>query len=377
MFIYWLTFLLCLSSYLFYPLSIALLGRFFSFVPKKDDWEPEVSILIAAYNEEKDIVRKIKNCLELDYPADKLEILIGSDGSNDETLPLAKQHASQRVKVFDYSENRGKTSVQNDLAAASQGEILIFTDAASFLNPNAIHSLVRNFSDDRIGCVAGRMRFVNTDDNINTHSQGLYWRYEVKIRELESALGRVIGVDGPLYAVRRDCYVTLEPQSISDLLTPLLVQEKGQRVVLESEAVVDEDPTRQSGHEFRTRRRITLRGLIGLAIYGQLLNPFKNPVLAAQLFFHKVLRWFIGPLVLLHICACVVLSGRTFFSIALLLYTLFFLAAFAGWKLESRGGKNRFLTVPYYFSLVNLAATLGIVDFIRKKQATSWKPVRY
>ena len=376
-FIYWLTFLLCLASYFLYPLLIALVGKFFPFVPAKDAWEPRVSIIIAAYNEERDIVHKIENCMDLDYPVDKLEILIGSDGSTDETVALAAQHSSQWVRVFDFSENRGKTSVQNDLVAASRGEILVFTDAASFLNANAIRSLVRNFVDARVGCVAGRMRFVNTDENINTNSQGLYWRYEVKIRELESALGRLIGVDGPLYAVRRDSYIPLEPQSISDLLTPLLVLEKGKHVVLESDAVVDEDPTRQSGQEFRTRRRITLRGLIGFATYRGLLNPFRNPFLAAQLCFHKVLRWFVGPLVILHVLACAILLDRPFFAVAMILYIVFFLAALAGWVLDRRGGKNRFLTIPYYFSLVNLAATLGIVDFIRKKQATSWKPVRY
>lgn len=372
-----LTFLLCVATYFLYPLAIWLASRLFALRVEKKGWEPRVSILIAAFNEEKDIVRKIENCLGLDYPEDKLEILVGSDGSNDRTVSLAKEAASGRIRVFDYPENRGKTSVQNDLVAAAQGEILIFTDAASFLNPDAVRSMVRNFADARVGCVAGRMRFVNTEENINTRSQGLYWRYEVAIRELESRLGSLIGVDGPLYAVRRDCYVPLEPQSISDLLTPLLVLEQGGKVVLEPEAVVDEDPTRRSGQEFRTRRRIALRGLIGLATYRHLLNPFRNPRLAMQIFFHKVLRWFVGPLVLLHLLAGLFLSGIPIFASLLLLYALFFLAALAGWQLESRGGASRLLTVPYYFSLVNLAATLGIVDFARRKQATSWKPVRY
>ena len=376
-FIYWLTFFLCLSTYFLYPLVILGISKFFVVAVQKSDCEPKVSILISAYNEELDIVRKITNCLDLDYPTEKLEILIGSDGSTDGTVELAEEYSSEQVKVLNFTENRGKTSVQNDLVAASHGEILIFTDAASFLNKDAIHCITRNFSDPRIGCVAGRMRFINTDDNINTHSQGLYWRYEVKIRELESNLGSLVGVDGPLYAVRRDCYVQLEPQSISDLLTPLLVLEQGKRVVLESDAVVDEDPTRQSTQEFKTRRRITLRGLIGLTTYRRLLNPFRNPYLSLQIFFHKVLRWFVGPLVLLHVLVCIVLANKLFFAVALVFYAIFFGAAFGGWLLEMRGGKNRLLTIPYYFSLVNLAATMGIIDFIRKKQATSWKPVRH
>jgi len=376
-FIYWMTFLLCLSTYFLYPLTIWVIGHFFSLKVKRKDCEPTVSILISAYNEERDIIRKIENCLALDYPKDKLEILIGSDGSTDGTVLLVEKNSSSRIKVINFTENRGKTSVQNDLVSASTGEIIVFTDAASFLNKDAVRCLVRNFSDSRIGCVAGRMRFVSSEDNINTNSQGLYWRYEVKIRELESNFGSLIGVDGPLYAVRRNCYVSLEPQSISDLLAPLLVLEQGKKVILEPDAVVDEDPTRQSSQEFRTRRRITLRGLIGLATYHQLLNPFSHPALAAQIVFHKVIRWFVGPLVILHILACMALVNSQFFALAFVLYLIFFGAAYAGWLLEKRGGKNRLLTVPYYFTLVNLAATMGIVDFICKKQATSWKPVRH
>jgi cellulose synthase/poly-beta-1,6-N-acetylglucosamine synthase-like glycosyltransferase len=373
---YWLTLLLCFSTYFVYPLVIMILGSIFPIRVRKKDWEPDVSILISAYNEELDIVQKIENCLELDYPEDKVEILIGSDGSTDKTVQLARAFNSERVKVLDYTENRGKTSVQNDLVSASKGEILVFTDAASFLNRDAVRYITRNFSDPQIGCVAGRMRFVGSADNINTDSQGLYWRYEVKIREIESSLGRLVGVDGPLYAVRRDCYVFLKPQSISDFLTPLLVMEMGKKVILEPEAVVDEDPTQQSAQELKTRRRITLRGLIGLATYPQVLDPLRNPGLAFSIFFHKVLRWFVGPLVILHVMVCIALAYKTFFALALGGYSVFFAAAFGGWLLEMRGGKNRFLTIPYYFCLVNLAATMGIIDFFRKKQATSWKPVR-
>jgi cellulose synthase/poly-beta-1,6-N-acetylglucosamine synthase-like glycosyltransferase len=126
-----------------------------------------------------------------------MEIIIGSDGSVDKTVEIARKYAKYGVKVLDFEKNQGKTRVQNECAKISGGEILVFTDAASFLNAEAIKNIVGNFSDPRIGCVAGRMRFVNTENNMTTESQGLYWRYELKIREMESRIGRLIGVDGP------------------------------------------------------------------------------------------------------------------------------------------------------------------------------------
>lgn len=374
--IYLLTIFLCLSSYAFYPIVIWAIGRITPLKFRRADINPHISIIIPAYNEEKNIERKILNTLSLEYPKDKVEILVGSDGSNDESATLVKKFANRGVQLLEFKANRGKTAVQNNLVSRSKGEILIFTDAASFLQRDAIKEIVKSFVDERVGCVAGRMRFVNTDSSLTTQSQSLYWRYELKIRELESNLGSLIGVDGPLYAVRRDSYVPLENNIISDLLTPLLVLEHGKKVVLEPNAIVDENPTLKTGEEFATRRRITLRGLVGLSAYIELLNPFKRPMLAFQIFFHKILRWFVGPLVILNVLACCVLSGHWLFKCILVVYILFFLAAGLGWGADKLEIKAKTFTIPYYFSLVNFAATMGIIDFLRKKQAIAWKPVR-
>ena len=203
-FIFILTISLCISTFALYPLVIWIFGRLTSFRPRSNDVFPSVSIIIPAFNEGKDIARKLENTLALDYPGEKLEILVGSDGSTDQTEEFVRQFEERGVRLFAFQKNRGKTAVQNDLVAQSRGEILVFTDAASFLNRTSILKLVRSFADQRIGCVAGKMRFVGTDSNLTTRSQGLYWRYEVWIRELESRLGSLIGVDGPLYAVRRE-----------------------------------------------------------------------------------------------------------------------------------------------------------------------------
>ena len=375
-YIYIATLLLCLATYAGYPLTIYLIGKIKPQKILQKNITPSVSIIISAFNEEKDIEEKIKNTLELDYPKEKLKILIGSDGSMDKTADIVKKYVNKGVIFFDYKTNRGKTSVQNDLVKQATGEILLFTDAAAFLPNNAVRKIVRNFADKQVGGVAGRMRFVNTDKNLTTQSQGLYWRYELKLRQLESDLGSLIGVDGPLYALKRDYYVPLGAHIISDLMTPLLILGHGKKVILDPEAVVEEEPKQRTVHEFTTRRRITLRGLVGIFTFKNLLNPMKHPFLALQIVFHKVLRWFVGPLVILNVLTCIFLSSHWLFQKIMFLNIAFFSAALLGWGASKVGISYRILTIPYYFCLVNLAATTGIIDFFMKKQAVTWKTVR-
>lgn len=376
--VFLITFLLCFATYFLFPVILVILGRVYPFRIQRENIIPSVSVIIAAYNEEQHIAEKIRNTLALDYPAEHIEILIGSDGSTDNTPRIVEQLKDEKIRFFNFRENRGKTSVQNDLAREAGGDILVFTDAASFLPRNAIKNLVRNFADNRVGCVAGRLRFVDTDQNLTTKSQGLYWRYEVKIRELESRLGSLIGVDGPLYAVRKEYYIPLQANIISDLMTPLLVLKQGKKVILEPDALVDEEPTKQGGHEFNTRRRITLRGLVGIFSHPDIINPVKHPLLGVQIFAHKILRWFVGPLVILNTLVLFTLVFLDFRPAEFLLpvYLFFFISAFFGWIFEKAGKKIKILTIPYYFCLVNLAATFGIVDFFRGKQAVTWKTIR-
>jgi cellulose synthase/poly-beta-1,6-N-acetylglucosamine synthase-like glycosyltransferase len=378
--VFWVTFLLCLSTYALYPICIFFLAKYRPFIVKRQEIHPFVSVIISAFNEEKHIESKLMNTLELDYPRDRMEIIVGSDGSTDRTAKLVAGFTDRNpvppVKLLHFPTNRGKTTVQNDCVNVAKGEILLFMDAASFLNKGAIEKIVRNFADPRVGGVAGRLQYVNTGANLTTESQGIYWRYEVKIREMESRLGSLIGVDGPLYALRRENYVPLKPAIISDFISPLLVLAAGKKVVLDPEAVVNEDPTLKAGQELRTRRRITVRALTALAMHKDLLNLFRHPALAAQIIFHKLLRWFVGPLVIMNFVASIFLSTYSLFSYVLLGYVIFFLLALFGFLFNFFGVNWRVMTIPYYFLLVNLAASLGILDFIRKKQAVTWQPLR-
>jgi len=374
--IFFISFIFILSSYLIYPAAIQLLGTIKPFtISSKESW-PSVSIIISAYNEEKHIEGKIENTLNLDYSVEEMEILVGSDGSSDATPNLLKKFIQRGVTVVNYKTNRGKTAVQNDLVQQAKGEILVFTDAASFLTPDALKKIVYSFSDNRVGCVAGRMLFINTNQNLTTQSQGLYWQYESYIRKIESEIGSLIGVDGPLYAVRRSAYVPLGHDMISDFLTPLLVLEQGKKVIMEPEALVYEEPKRKAQQEFTTRRRITLRALIGISAYRRLLNPIKYPLLSFQITFHKILRWAVGPMAVVNCLTCLLLSADIFFKIIFMLYSTFFILAMLGWYLAHHGQSSRLLTVPYYFTLVNAAAAMGIYDFAKNRQATTWKTER-
>lgn len=374
--LFWATVLLIGITYAIYPLVIWLAGIFVPFKVKKQNNLPFISVIIPAFNEARHIASKVENTISVDYPEDRMEILIGSDGSTDETAVIMDKYTDDRVCFIHFQQNRGKTAVQNDLVNKAQGDILVFTDAASFVSPDAFKALVSNFRSSRVGCVAGCMRFLSTDKNLTTKSQGLYWRYESKIRELESRLGSLIGVDGPLYAVKAENYVSLESHMISDLLTPLLILDQGKKVVLEPRALVYEEPTTKTGQEFKTRRRITLRGLVGLWTHKYLLNPVSHPFLAMQIFFHKILRWGVGVLWGINIMSCIALAKNPLFLGVLGLHGLFILMAALGWMATNKRIQSKFLTIPYYFCLVNLAATMGILDFLMRKKAVAWKPVR-
>lgn len=376
-FFFWFTLLLCVSSYFVYPIIIFIISRIENYSPQYREYQPTVTIIISAFNEEKHIREKIKNTLELNYPPEKIEIIVGSDGSTDKTVLEAKKIKNERVKVLDFKENRGKTAVQNDCVDIANGEILIFTDAASFLSSDSINKMVSFFIDPQISCVAGRMIFMNTKENLTTESQGIFWLYESMIRKLESSLGRLVGVDGPLYAVRKSNFIYLKDHVISDFILPLLNLYNGRKVILDEKAIVLEQPTGGTKQEFGTRRRVTLRALIGLKEHSELLNVFNKTPLAFQIIFHKLIRWFVGILLVVNWLSCLLLINSPFYSFVMICYFIFFVLAYLGLVMKFFEINLKILAVPYYFIIVNLASTLAILDFVRKKYASTWIPARF
>ncbi|HQG31366.1 MAG TPA: glycosyltransferase family 2 protein [Deltaproteobacteria bacterium] len=371
---FWLCSLLTAYVYFLYPLLIMRVSRSAGRKYVKSDILPSLSVIITAYNEERNIAGKIENTLELDYPGHLMEVIVGSDGSTDRTDEIVRSYEDRGVRLLSFPENRGKTMVQNDCVREARGEIIVFMDAASLCSRDSLRKLAANFADPRVGAVAGRVAFTRAEENLTTESQGVYWKYEQFLKKAESSLGSLVGVDGPLYAIRKDLCEKLDEDMMSDFISPLLVIKNGHSVVYEPEAVTYEEATVRAEDEIRTRRRIVNRGLAGLSKHRELVNPAASPLLAWQIISHKVLRWLVGFYYLGMLATSLVLAARWFFFFAFSgLMAILCLSHYSLWMQDRQ---SRWFTIPYYFVLVNMAAVLGSIDFIKGKRVISWKPVR-
>jgi cellulose synthase/poly-beta-1,6-N-acetylglucosamine synthase-like glycosyltransferase len=372
--LFWSSFALMGYVYFLYPVMITSLSKYLNKRFSKGDIEPPVSIIITAYNEERGIVSKIENTLSLDYPKHKMEIIVGSDGSTDRTNEIVRSYENQGVRLMGYAHNRGKTMTQNDCVRNASYEIIIFMDASSLCDTNCIRRLVANLSDPRVGAVAGRVEFIQSFDNLTTQSQGIYWKYEQMLKTAESKMGTLVGVDGPLYAIRKELYVQLSQDIISDLITPLLIIRDGYSVVYESDAVTYEEATKQTADEIKTRRRIVSRGFYGLTRYPELFNLLHRPLIAWEIISHKILRWLVGLYFVVMLVCSLVLIVNFGYLIMFIGIVTFLCLAYQGFK--SQDHCRKICAIPYYFVLVNWAAILGVLDFLRGKKVISWKPVR-
>jgi len=373
-FLFFLSFFLILYVYLGYPLLMFLAARTCRRKVGKKDIQPPVTVIITACNEEKDIAAKLENTLLLDYPEERLEIIVGSDGSVDGTNSIVRTFEQSGVKLIAFEKNRGKTLTQNDCVKEARNNLIVFMDAASICEKDALKKIAACFADARVGAVAGRIVYKTANESLVTESQGIYWQYEQALKRAESALGMLVGVDGPLYVVRKELYRDLPGEAVSDLMTPLLVREAGQWVVLEQDAICYEEPTKTTGEEQKTRRRVVARGFVGLFRYRSLLNPFKFPLLAWQIVSRKVLRWLVGLCFILMLISSFFLLDGLFYRAVFVCMILLLALAFIGLKNPEQ--TNPLIAVPYYFLLVNWSALLGFFDFLRGKKIVSWKPVR-
>lgn len=376
---FWVFIGLIFYVYWGYPILLFVL-KYFCKIPEiitSPIFNKRISIIISAYNEEKCIASKIENILSLDYPEALVEIIVGSDGSTDRTNEIVSQYQQRNLKLFVFKKNRGKTAVQNDCVSKANGEIIIFMDAASLCNQTALKALVKHFEDEKIGCVAGRIIYTQKRGNIVEEGQGLYWKYEQILKRLEGKIGSLVGVDGPLYAIRTKAYIPLKPDIISDLVSPLLVLGQGYNVIFEPDAIAFEEATTNTHDEFNTRERVVLRGLAGLFNHLELFNFLRQPFLVFQLISHKILRWQIGFFFLGLIVTSIFLSKTDYrYEIFLYIIVLFCLLGILGFYLNKNGKKIIIFSIPYYFLLVNFAAIVGTLNYLMGKRIISWIPKR-
>lgn len=341
--------LLLLASYVGYPFILALTPK------KKFNYDhgylPSVALIVVAYNEAEIIEKKIKNSLSLDYPKEKLDIMVVNDGSEDMTGEKAKKYEEVTVMNLPHA---GKTIAQNSAVKQTTQSILIFSDANTMYDKGAVRKLVRWFADPKVGCVCGEIQYtINSPEN-------LYWKYEVFIKTHEGRCGRLLGANGGIYAVRRDLYVPLQKDAISDFIEPLKILEFGKCVLYEPEAIALEQTPQ---NVFARKRRIILRTLNSLQYIGKLFNPYFNNNVLLPLIFHKILRWY-APIALITIFICSIavmdtIPGYLILGAQLLLYSI-----------------GVFIAPIRYFFLVNIAALVATLDWVFGKKIITWKPYR-
>ena len=296
---FWTCWVLVLYNYAVYPVLIWGLSRRFGSAamttPNDPDVWPEVTLLIAAYNEEAVIEERVRNALAMDYPPDRLEVVIGLDGCSDGTAAIVCRFAGRGVRVLDYPRRRGKAAVLNAAMAEVKSPIVLLSDANTQIDPQAARRLVRWFRDRRVGAAVGRL--ILTEPGTGSNADGLYWRYETFLKRCEGRLGGLLGANGAIYAIRRDLYVPIPPETIiDDFVIPLLAQlHSGCTLIYDGEAVAWETTPPDISSEFHRRARIGAGGFQSIALLWSLIDPRRGWV-AFTFLSHKVLRWFVPVL---------------------------------------------------------------------------------
>jgi cellulose synthase/poly-beta-1,6-N-acetylglucosamine synthase-like glycosyltransferase len=339
---------------------------------RSEDITPAVSLIISAYNEEKVIRRKIKNALALDYPADQLEIIVASDGSTDKTCAIAREYATQGVALYHHSERRGKNGALNGAASQIRGEILVFTDANGMFQRNAIRELVRPFADARVGCVCGELIYQNPNQNLVAEGYNHYWRYDQWLKKLETRLHSLLGANGSIFAIRKELNEWLDPRISNDMVLPIKIAARGYAVLYVPEAVSIESGSAGEHEELRRRSRIVARGLMGTIFLTPDLLRKGCALLLLQLFSRKFLRYIFPVLLAALFLSNCFLSGP-FYRLTLAGQALLYLLAPVGYYLNRRGKKVRFLSLPYYFCVGNLAAIKGLIKVLSFQELATWE----
>jgi biofilm PGA synthesis N-glycosyltransferase PgaC len=378
-FTFWLSTAILLYTYLGYGVLIYILAKMKARKgpPEPGDSElPMVTMVIAAYNEADYIEQKILNTLSLDYPADKLKLLIATDGSNDGTPDIVARHA--RVNLMHLPERRGKIHAVNRVMKAVDTPIVVFSDANTTLNSAALKNLVRHYEDPAVGGVAGEKRIVAKDaDNASGSGEGLYWKYESFLKQKDSQLYAVMGAAGELFSIRTALFE--EPpvnMIIEDFYMSLRIVSKGYRFIYEPDAYATETASASVGDEWKRKVRICAGGFQAITRLWPLLNPLKHGVVTFQYVSHRVLRWTLAPLslaLMLITSTLLAFEGSQLYALMLTGQLFFYALALTGYFLRERRIGIKGFFVPFYFSVMNLSVFAGFVRFLRGRQSVVWE----
>ena len=371
----WVLLFLAAYPYLVYPVVVRLLTVVRDRPPYRADFQPTVTVVIAAYNEADVIEHTVLNKLAQRYPEDKLDVIVVSDGSDDETDQIVGRLAvpGSRVRLIRQEPRQGKTAALNQAVATATSDVIVFSDANSRYATDAIASLMRSFADDRVGYVTGHMTYTDATGATAQDGGGAYMRYENSLRRYESRIGSIVGVDGGIDAVRRSLYVAMRPDQLPDFVLPLNIVESGHRVVYEPDAILFEESLESGISEYRMRVRVALRALWAMWDKRGLLNPLRFPLFSWQLASHKLFRYLaVFPLLLAFVTALMGAGDKTSHFLVAMVFCFGGIAALLG--SVDRFRSNKLFQVLHFFFLLNLSNLVACVRFLRGEKIVVWRP---
>lgn len=381
--LFWIGLAIVFYTYVGYGFVIYLLSKLKrrnrTLIDQTDNHLPEITVLIAAYNEENYIEEKIVNTLQLDYPKNKISVFVVTDGSTDSTPELVKKfHA---VKLFHEPQRKGKIHAVNRVMKAVDTTIVIFSDANTILNKQALKNIVRHYQDPTVGGVAGEKRiFKKAEDNASGAGEGIYWKYESFLKRKDAEVYSIVGAAGELFSVRTKLYQ--EPAEniiIEDFYLSMKIAASGYRFMYEPEAYAMETASANVDEEWKRKVRICAGGFQAMAKLAYVMNPFKYGILSFQYISHRVLRWTLAPLFLPLIFLSnlwLAFQGSLFFTIFLTGQVIFYTLAALGYALKDKEISIKGFFVPYYFSVMNLAVYAGLLRYIKGRQSVVWEKAK-
>ncbi len=379
--IFWILLGIVFYTYLGYGIVLFLMIRIKRIFKKQktvvltDEQLPEVTLLIAAYNEQDFVATKVENTLQLNYPKSKLHQMWVTDGSDDNTPTLLKSFSD--IEVMHKPERNGKIAAMNRAMKFVKTPIVIFSDANTLLGKNSIMKIAQMFNNPKTGCVSGEKRIFNADKETAAGAgEGIYWKYESALKRWDAELNTAVGAAGELFAIRTELFNEVEADTLlDDFIISLRVAMQGYKIDYDPEAYAQETASANVKEELKRKIRIAAGGIQSVVRLYPLLNIFKYGLLSFQYISHRVLRWTITPIALLLLLIVNIILAPTsnLFLIILGLQALFYISAFIGWQLENKALKVKIFFIPYYFYIMNYAVYMGFMRYIRNKQSVNWE----
>lgn len=379
---FWIAAFLVFYSYIGYGIvayMLVIIKRLFGkkqYV--KEFFYPEVSLVVPAYNEISCIAQKIENSFKLSYPNNKLKLLFVTEGSTDGTTEFVTRFPA--IQVIGGPVRRGKIEAINEAMQRVKTPIVVFTDANTLLNTEAIEKIVRHYVDSKVGAVAGEKRIITeSSEGAAGSGEGIYWKYESFLKKLDSELYSVVGAAGELFSMRTVLYQPVEKDTLlDDFIISLRLAGRGYKVVYEPEAYAMEKPSYSVQEEMKRKIRICTGGFQSMVRLAYLLNPFKYGILTFQYVSHRVSRWAIAPFCLpvILVSSLLLLNYSLFYKLAFLGQVLFYLLACVGYTLEKKELRIKLLFIPFYFSFMNFTVYLGLLRYLKGNQSGIWEKAK-